>query len=185
MVWLTLNFFYWLKKTFLTWGNCLLVGEEVLKSQTISVSLLCSSTCIKKLWTLTFSVLCILKSSIFFNFSMLCVCITCLPGVHRGQRRETDPPELELQVMSSHVSVGNSTCVLCKNSQWVLLTTERLSSPITMVYFLNELWWPSLSLRASLNRILWYYLGVFQGWISSFTEKRKGTAEQQHQAESV
>lgn len=46
----------------------------------------------------------------------VCVCTMCTPGAQGGQKRVSDPQELELQaVVSRHVDAGNHT-VRCKKS---------------------------------------------------------------------
>ena len=38
----------------------------------------------------------------------VCVCITCVSGAHRGQKKRSDSLELKLQmVVSSHVCAGD------------------------------------------------------------------------------
>lgn len=45
-----------------------------------------------------------------------CVCTTCFPSAHSGQKRVLDPLELELRMaVSHHVGSGNWTWVLCKS----------------------------------------------------------------------
>jgi hypothetical protein len=44
-----------------------------------------------------------------------------VPDAHEGQERVSYPLELELQIVSSHVSAGNQTWVLCKSSLCLLL----------------------------------------------------------------
>ena len=47
----------------------------------------------------------------------LCVeCFVCMPGTLRGKKRLSNPLELDLRVVSSHVGTRNQTQVLWKNS---------------------------------------------------------------------
>jgi hypothetical protein len=51
----------------------------------------------------------------YIYVSVLCV---CMPGACGGQKRASDPLELELQmVVNCHVSSGNQIWVLWKNNQ--------------------------------------------------------------------
>jgi hypothetical protein len=34
-----------------------------------------------------------------------CLCTTCMSGTHRGQKRVSDPVDLELQMVVSHYAV--------------------------------------------------------------------------------
>jgi hypothetical protein len=46
------------------------------------------------------------------------MCNMCVPGIHRGQKRASDPLELEFQMVLSHHVVGRKQIlVLCKNRQ--------------------------------------------------------------------
>lgn len=59
-----------------------------------------------------------------------CVCAPCVRMVPIRPEEVSDPWELESHtVMRSHVEARNWTWVLCKNSQWVHLSAQPLSSP--------------------------------------------------------
>lgn len=46
------------------------------------------------------------------------MCITCVPEIHKGQMRTSDPQKLELQIfLGHHVGAENQNPVLCKSSQ--------------------------------------------------------------------
>lgn len=54
-----------------------------------------------------------------------CLCILCMPGVHRGQKMALDPLQLELHIFESHqVKQG------IKPESSGLSTTERAISPV-------------------------------------------------------
>lgn len=72
------------------------------------------------------------KYKIFFMCMSLPKC-TWMSVVHSGNKRVLGPLELELQVVvSCHMDARNWTQVLCKSK--VLLTTELLSSPSTLLF---------------------------------------------------
>jgi hypothetical protein len=59
-----------------------------------------------------------------------CLCTTCMPETVRGQKRESDPLDLGLQmIVSRHVCAGNQIQVLWKN-QSTLLISELLFLPL-------------------------------------------------------
>lgn len=52
------------------------------------------------------------------DFLHLHMCATCMPGAQEGQKRRSDPLELESQVIVSHdVGARNGTGILWKSSQ--------------------------------------------------------------------
>lgn len=45
------------------------------------------------------------------------ICETCVPGAQRGQKKTTDPLQLELQMLVDHsVGAEDQTQVLCRSS---------------------------------------------------------------------
>jgi hypothetical protein len=48
-----------------------------------------------------------------------CMCTICVPGPSGGQKKASDPLELDSQtVMSCHVGAGDGTQILCQTIQY-------------------------------------------------------------------
>ena len=58
------------------------------------------------------------------------MCTICIPNACGGQRRASDPLELELQKVVSHLCAGNGTQGLCKSSH---LSSPSVVSHISIV----------------------------------------------------
>lgn len=58
-----------------------------------------------------------------------CLCTTFMSGASRGQKRTSDPLELELQIpVNCHVGARNRTWVFCKSNQCFQLLSHLSSS---------------------------------------------------------
>lgn len=77
---------------------------------------------------------CFLKTHVFFIFYMcvlclyVCMCVGCLPSVHRDQKRASDLLKLELQSCRLPCECGEHSPGLYKNS--VLVTAEPALQPV-------------------------------------------------------
>lgn len=58
----------------------------------------------------------------------MCLCVTCVPGAHRGQNRLLDPLELEFQVMKHHMDAGKINLGFV-HWQYCYCLLSHLSSP--------------------------------------------------------
>lgn len=50
-----------------------------------------------------------LKLNFILYVWLFCLCITCVPGAHRGQKRTLNPLELDLQTVVSLLTLGPYT----------------------------------------------------------------------------
>lgn len=76
------------------------------------------------------------------------MCATCMPGAHRGQKKGSDPPKLELQMIVGH-HVGSRNWTLGPLEEQVLLTSELSIQPLHFLTISQPL--PTVSLLASGN----------------------------------
>ena len=62
----------------------------------------------------------------------------CVPGAFGGQKKASDPLELELWMfINHHIGVGNKTQVLCKRNKYSLLLSH-LSIPLTGFFLKSQ-----------------------------------------------
>ena len=64
----------------------------------------------------------------------VCLCTACMPGIGRGQKRASDPLELELEmVVGLHESAGNRI----QEEKQMFLTVEPFLQPHFIYLFIN------------------------------------------------
>ena len=73
-------------------------------------------------------------------FACMYVYTMCMPGAHTGQKRVSDPLELELQMsMSHHAGAENQICIHCRDRYQVRFTRAISLAPELFLFYCSVL----------------------------------------------